>query len=238
VVAESIRTTAAALADNPVEVPGVDQPLTEGAFASVVQFGVQNLDMASFVTMMSAAANGDFTDLNEVASASFATAPVGPTSYSPALYSSIACNDYVAQFDFADDPSARRRDFEQRLGDLPDDEFGLFSKQGWIDSGWEEGDMCLDWPTPDIAPELRIPRDVERPDVPVLVVNGDIDTQTPLPGARRVAASYPNSVLLTVPNAGHVALPVSECAASIEFAFLTDPVLPEADACLDQPVPE
>ena len=74
--------------------------------------------------------------------------------------------------------------------------------------------------------------------MPVLVVNGDIDMQTPLSGARRVAATFPNSVLVVVPNAGHVALPVSECAARIEFAFLADPVLPDGGACLDQPVPE
>ena len=237
-VIESIRSIAASLAENPIDVPGADQQLTEGAFASLMQFAVQNSDMASFVDMISAAAASDLHALDGLASAGFATAPVGPTSYSPALFSAIACNDFAPQFDFGDSPSIRRSDFEGRLDALPGDEFGLFSKQGWIASGWEEGDMCLDWPTPDIAPELRIPRDVDRPDVPVLVVNGDIDMQTPLPGARQVANTYPNSVLLTVPNAGHVALPVSECAALIEFAFLADPVLPAADACADQPVPE
>lgn len=237
-VAESIRSIAASLADDPIDVPGVDQQLTEGAFASLMQFAVQNSDMTSFVDMISAAATGDLHALDDMASAGIATAPVGPTSYSPALFSAIACNDYARQFDDADDFAVRRSDFGHRLDELPEDQFGLFSKQGWIESGWEEGDMCLDWPTRDIAPELRIPLDVDRPDVPVLVVNGDIDMQTPLPGARQVANIYLNSVLLTVPNAGHVALPVSECAARIEFAFLADPVLPAADACADQPVPE
>ena len=46
------------------------------------------------------------------------------------------------------------------------------------------------------------------------------------------------SVLLTVPNAGHVAMPVAQCAARIEFAFLADTVLPDGGSCLDQPVPE
>ena len=237
-VAESIRTVAADLATSPIDIPGADQQLTEGAFASAVQFALQNSEMGSFVSMLNAAADGDFTDLDDFAAVSLATARVGPTSYSPALYSAIACNDYVTQFDLTDDPSTRRSDFEHRLDELPDDVFSPFSKHGWIDSGWEEGDMCLDWPAPDIAPELRVPRDVDRPDVPVLVVNGDIDMQTPLPGARQVAASHPNSVLLTVPNAGHVALPVSRCAAQIEFAFLAEPTLPAPDACADEPVPD
>jgi len=87
------------------------------------------------------------------------------------------------------------------------------------------------------AAELRAPRGEDGPDVPVLVVNGDIDLQTPLAGARKVAAAYPNSVLVVVPNAAHVAYPVSDCAAALETAFLLDPTLPPADACADSPVP-
>ena len=237
-VAASIRTVAASLAEAPVSLPGAEQELTEGMLANVIQFSLQDSSMESFVEMVSAAARGDLRALNEAALALVASIPVEPTAYSPALFHAVACNDYVAQFDVDDDVPVRRIDFEHRLEELPDDEFDMFSKQGWIGSGTDEGDMCLAWPTPDIAPELRIRRGVQRPDVPVLVVNGDIDMQTPLSGARRVAAAFPNSVLLVVPNAGHVALPVSECAARIEFAFLADPVLPDGDACLDQPVPE
>jgi len=237
-VVASIRAIAESLAENPIDIPGAEQLLTEGAFASIVQFTAQNSEMGSFVEMMSAASDGDFSELTDVTAASLRRSLVGPTSNSPALYSAIACNDYAAPFAFDDTLSARRPDFDDRLNLLPNDEFGPFSKQGWVDSGWEEGDMCLEWPAPDIAPELRIPRGVKRPSVPVLVVNGDIDMQTSLAGARRVAAVYPNSVLLTVPNASHVALPVSPCAAEIEFAFLANPTLPSSNACLDQPVPE
>jgi len=237
-IAESIRKIADSLATTPLDLPGSEQQLTEGAFASLMQFSVQNADMPTLVDTISAAMSGDTAALAGFASTLLATAPVGPTSYSPALFSAIACNDYVAQFDVDDDLDTRRSDFERRLSELPDDEFVPFSNAAWIASGWEEGDMCLAWPTQDIAPELRIPRNVQRPDVPVLVVNGDIDMQTPLPGARQVASTFPNSVLLIVPNAGHVALPVSECAAQIEFALLADSVLPDGDAGLHQPVPE
>jgi len=237
-VAASIRTVAASLAETPVGLPGADQELTEGMFANIIQFSLQDSAMESFVEMVKGAAGGDLSALNEAALALVEPLPVGPTTYSPALFNAIACNDYVVQFDVDDDISVRRWDFEHRLDELSDDEFDMFSKQGWIGSGSDEGDMCLAWPAPDIAPELRIPRGVQRPDVPVLVVNGDIDMQTPLSGARRVAATFPNSVLLVVPNAGHVALPVSECAARIEFAFLADSILHDGGTCLDQPVPE
>ena len=237
-VVSSIRTVAASLAATPVDLPGAEQDLTEGLFANTIQFSLQESDMESFVDMVTAAARGDLGALNEVALALVPPVPVPPTTYSPALFSAIACNDYVSQFDLDDEIEIRRQDFERRLDQLRDDEFELFSKRGWIESGSDNGDMCLEWPAQDIAPELRIPRGVERPGVPVLVVNGDIDMQTPLPGARQVAATYPNSVLLTVPNAGHVALPVSECAARIEFGFLANSVLPDGGACFDQPVPE
>ena len=237
-VAASIRTVAASLSETPVVLPGVEQELTEGMFANVIQFSIQDSAMESFVEMVAAAARGDLRHLEEAALALVVPVPLEPTVYSPALFNAIACNDYAVQFDVDDEASVRRIDFEHRLDELPDDEFDMFSKRGWIGSGSDEGDMCLAWPAPDVPPEMRIPRSVQRPDVPVLVVNGDIDMQTPLSGARRVAAAFPNSVLLVVPNAGHVALPVSECAARIEFAFLADPVLPDGDACLDQAVPE
>ncbi len=235
-VAADIKAVAASLAEAPVEVPGAQQQLSEGAFAGIVQFALQDAEMADFVATMDTAANGDYAALTQVAAESFATPPVGPTSYSPALFSAIACNDYVTPFDMGDTNADRADELAERLASLPDDEFGWFSKQGWVDSGWEEGDMCLQWPTPDVPAELRVPRNVDRPAVPVLVVNGDIDLQTPLIGARTVASIYPNSVLVTVPNAGHVALPVSECAARTEIGFLTNPVLPSPDACSNEPV--
>ena len=236
-VASAIRIVAGALAAEPVDLPDLTQDLTEGAFASVLQFSLQGEGFASFVTTVESALEGDYDALAGLAAAALRIPAHDTSSVSPALSAVVSCNDFVAPFDLTDDRATRRSDYQQRLDALPADAFGLISPEGWMNSAWEQGDSCLDWPEPDIAAELRVPRDEQRPDVPVLIVNGDIDLQTPLLGAEKIAAAFPNSVLVTVPNAAHVAFPVSDCAAALETAFLLDPSLPAADACADAPVP-
>jgi pimeloyl-ACP methyl ester carboxylesterase len=236
-VASQIQAVAAALAAQPVDLVDSSQDLTEGVFASILQFALQGEDLAVVIATIEQAAAGDYEALSTVASDALRIPAHDPSTVSPALGAAVSCNDYVAPFDLSDDGAARRADYTQRLEALPGDAFGWFSPKGWLESSWEQGDMCLDWPTPDIAAELRAPRGEDGPDVPVLVVNGDLDLQTPLAGARKVAGAFPNSVLVVVPNAAHVAYPVSECAAAIETAFLLDPTLPTADACADAPLP-
>ncbi len=236
-VAASIRKVAADLDAQPVDLADSSQDLTEGVFASILQFALQGEDIATVVTTVESAASGDYEALSAVASDALRVPAQDTSAVSLALNAAVSCNDYVAPFDLADDLDARRADYDRRLEQLPADAFGWFSPQGWLESSWEQGDMCLSWPAPDIAPELRAPRGEDGPDVPVLVVNGDLDLQTPLAGARKVAGAFPNSVLVVVPNAGHVAYPVSDCAAALETAFLLDPTLPPADACTDAPVP-
>jgi hypothetical protein len=41
----------------------------------------------------------------------------------------------------------RTADFDRRLAELPDDAFGWFSKQGWVDSAWEQVGFCLQDPS-------------------------------------------------------------------------------------------
>ena len=237
-VAAEIRAVAAALAAQPVDLADSAQDLTEGVFASILQFSLQGEDFASLVTTVESAASGHYEMLSAMASEALRIPAHGTSVVSPALSAAVSCNDYVAPFDLSDDGATRRADYEDGLDELPADAFGWISNAGWMGSAWEQGDMCLDWPTPDIAAALRVPSGEDRPDVPVLVVNGDIDLQTPLLGAKKVAASYPNGVLVVVPNAAHVAFPVSDCAAALETAFLLDPVLPAADACAHAPIPE
>jgi len=45
-------------------------------------------------------------------------------------------------FDLGDRLAKRTADFGWRLAELPDDAFGWFSKQGWVDSAWEQVDFC------------------------------------------------------------------------------------------------
>ena len=48
-------------------------------------------------------------------------------------------------------------DFDRGLAELPAGVFGWFSKQGWVDSAWEQVDFCLEYPKPDFSLDLRPP---------------------------------------------------------------------------------
>jgi pimeloyl-ACP methyl ester carboxylesterase len=67
--------------------------------------------------------------------------------------------------------------------------------------------------------------------VPVLMLNGDIDLQSPLESARRAQAHWPNSVFLTVADAPHVTVLTSDCAVVTAVSFLANPVLPDPRSC-------
>jgi hypothetical protein len=92
-----------------------------------------------------------------------------------------------APFDLDHKLTQRAAEFERGLAELPDDVFGWFSKQGWVDSAWEQVDFCLKYPKPRFSSKLLPPYDGPFPNVPVLMLNGDIDLQTPwrAPSRRR-----------------------------------------------------
>ena len=85
-------------------------------------------------------------------------------------------------------------------------------------AGSDTINLCRLWP-----PVTReTPPPPALPDVPVLLLSGDLDLRTPLADARRVAAQFPRATLLRVPGAGHGALPgdPSPCAERAVTAFL------------------
>jgi pimeloyl-ACP methyl ester carboxylesterase len=149
----------------------------------------------------------------------------------------VACNEYSAPFDLDHKLSKRKAEFDRRLAELPDDAFGWFSKQGWVDSPWEQVDFCLEYPRPRFSSKLRPPYDGPSPKVPVLMLNGDIDLQTPLESAERAKKDWPNSVFLTIKDAPHVTISTSECALGTVVGFLQNPVLPDERACDSEPAP-
>ena len=58
-------------------------------------------------------------------------------------------------------------------------------------------------------------------DVPVLVLSGDLDPNTPTEEGHLAAGQYRNSRVIEVPNVGHVPESVSPCAAAILMDFIS-----------------
>jgi pimeloyl-ACP methyl ester carboxylesterase len=65
--------------------------------------------------------------------------------------------------------------------------------------------MCRRWPEASPAPYAS-PAAGSLPDVPVLMLSGEVDLRTPNETARSAAADWPHAQLLVVPNTGHSVL--------------------------------
>jgi pimeloyl-ACP methyl ester carboxylesterase len=111
---------------------------------------------------------------------------------------------------------ARERQYRTRRATLPAQPFAPFSAAGWTD-GYSGPEWCLRWPG------VGGTQSTTRPpiDAPVLVVNGDLDVNTPAEEGRAAAAQFRNAVLLEAPNTGHTpdAEP-SGCVSAIMQRFL------------------
>jgi pimeloyl-ACP methyl ester carboxylesterase len=229
-----VRRVAASLAAQPVPFPNSTRLLTEGDFSAVSIFAIMDA-FADYLTAIDRALEGDYGPLLALAEAISGLPPPNPIGDSRAIGVVVACNEYPAPFDLDHNFAKRTRDFERGLAELPDDAFGWFSKQGWVDSSWELVNFCLEYPRPRFSSSLRPPYDGPFPDVPVLMLNGDIDLKTPLEMSERAKEDWPNSVFLTIKDATHVTLATSECAVRTALGFLQNPVLPDAGACDSEP---
>jgi pimeloyl-ACP methyl ester carboxylesterase len=231
-----VRRVAASLAAHPVPFPGSTRLLTEGAFSHMSSFAIQD-DFADYLTAVDRALAGDYGPLLALTEAKTHLPPPNPLGDGRGLAVVVACNEYSAPFDLNHNLARRAAEFDRQLAGLPGDAFGWFSKQGWVDTAWDQIDYCLKYPRPRFSSELRPPYNGPFPDLPVLMLNGDIDLQTPLESAQRAKDNWPNSVFLTIKDATHVTVASSECALLTAVSFLQNPVLPDQRTCASQPAP-
>ena len=108
----------------------------------------------------------------------------------------------------------RRAAVDAALRALPPDELAPFTVRTLRETGVV--DLCNAWPeSPIIQPRPPLP------DVPALILSGDVDLRTPRSYAVALAARLPHAQLLTVPQTGHSVLgsDPSDCARSAVKAF-------------------
>jgi hypothetical protein len=101
------------------------------------------------------------------------------------------------------------------------DTFAPWTATEWQASTADELDQCATWPASDRndPPAGTSP---DFPDVPVLVLSGDLDTLTPPSEGEAAAKLFPNATFVQVANTGHVtALDDSwGCASTIVDDFI------------------
>jgi pimeloyl-ACP methyl ester carboxylesterase len=139
----------------------------------------------------------------------------------PGGYLAYRCGDANAPFDrFA--AKAEREKQAQRYHDRvrPMEPYrigDLTTATGIAATEW-----CVNWPTPRHSPPR--PPAQALPDIPVLVVAGDMDVNPPAEVARSMSA-FPNATVLRVPFAPHAITrhpgPLGDCARGLLRTFLT-----------------
>jgi pimeloyl-ACP methyl ester carboxylesterase len=144
-----------------------------------------------------------------------------PPSSSEALYLAVICHDYPELWDLDTPIADRPAEVEQRLAAYPDGTFEPFTGSEWTGTDFEGWLACLRWPSP-VRSDPPDPPDADYPDVPTLVLNGDLDTITSSSGAREVARRFPNSTYVDVQNSFHVTAisDKDDCASRIYVHFV------------------
>ena len=144
-----------------------------------------------------------------------------PPASSEGLYLAVICHDYPELWDPATAIKDRPAELRRRLAAYPRGAFEPFSGAAWNGTDYEGWQACLRWPSPrgDDPPD---PAGAVYPDVPTLVLNGDLDTITASSGARVVAHRFPNSTFVEVANSVHVTAlyDKDDCASRIYVRFV------------------
>ncbi len=134
----------------------------------------------------------------------------GPPVYgNPRVYSrgqelAVSCNDYPMLWDKRAGGGERRRQLHAAIRRKPARAFAPFSPAEVALEAFSSYHECLRWPRPTGLYEPPAPRGAEAPDVPVLVMDGELDNVTSPGEAAKVAAAFPDARRVIVRNAGHV----------------------------------
>ena len=125
-------------------------------------------------------------------------------------------------------PSTWRRRFAVRAAQfaaaqasLPDALYAPFSAEAFTGTDYQGAGACLRWPAPS-RPDPPGPAVLRYPDVPTLVLVGDLDTITPLADSAVVARRFPRGRLVVIRNQVHVTALADHdgCAARIVRRFV------------------
>jgi pimeloyl-ACP methyl ester carboxylesterase len=154
---------------------------------------------------VTAALDGDTMPLLRLWRRSFSVdgRPPPPRLLSIALFAATTCEEM--SFPWArtasPDPAARRAAAAAAAALIPDAALYPFDRATLLDNDLLQ--LCDRWPAAPTAPAFG---PGPLPDVPVLLLEGEDDLRTPVEGARRVAAQFPQAQLVVAPVTGHSAL--------------------------------
>ena len=203
---------------------GERRVLDDTALAGITYWAATDFNIGQLPAVVRAALQGDNRPL---ISAAQATAPAPLFSHGAqagggapplALQAAQICNDYPTLWDRRAPVAVRLRQYAARRAQLSQAAFWPFSVRAWTAAIIDRGNTCIRWPDRN-GPAQRTTGPF--PDVPVLVISGDLDANTPSAEGRQAAKQFPHARFLEIPNAGHGAeQEPTGCALSITANFI------------------
>jgi pimeloyl-ACP methyl ester carboxylesterase len=151
-----------------------------------------------------------------------------PLLYSAGLAAAVSCGDPPQIYDMSLAPKeravAREAAITHREATAPET-YAPFTIAEYrrMPLDYAFIDQCVQWPVPRSPPAAPVPVDEPYPEVPVLVMSGDLDNMTPMADAAAAAARFPRAHHVVLVNGFHVnalAHSRSECGAKLVRRFI------------------
>src|SRR5450631_340176 len=171
--------------------------------------------------------------------------PTGdPIKWSAGLAAAVLCHDPPQIFDTRLPPAERLRDRDRALAERrrsAPDTYSPFTLDEYraMPLDYSFIDECVGWPVaPPSHPASQVGVNAAYPDVPALIISGELDSITTMADGAAVAAAFPHGVQVRIANSFHVnALPRarSDCGAELVRRFIT--TLAAADLSCASQVP-
>jgi pimeloyl-ACP methyl ester carboxylesterase len=187
--------------------------LDEAALARVVYGGGSVTAFGRLPAAAASALSGDLAPLRRLVELT-----LRPIDESFGQAFAQQCHEYPRVFSYADTAQARRADYLAARAAVPAEAFAPFSAAAWTATQLEAVDSCLQWPN-DSTAARPFPSATPMPEVPVLAVTGDLDTNTPTASGREASGQFPRAVFVEIPNVGHTP-ETSVCAVTLALRFI------------------
>jgi pimeloyl-ACP methyl ester carboxylesterase len=137
-----------------------------------------------------------------------------PAQFSTALFAATTCAEDVFPWTPSQTFAERRASMQAAIDAGPDAAYVPWGKA--VAAGGGELNGCVEWPESPFSGAPSQP----LPDVPALLLVGQLDIRTPVEDAGEVAALLPRSTLITVPNTGHSVIGNASCAEPAVRRFM------------------
>jgi pimeloyl-ACP methyl ester carboxylesterase len=169
-----------------------------------------------------------------------------PAKFSAGLAAAVMCEDAPQIFDMSLEPSQRASGRDKALADRRRSSPGPYApftidEYRRMPPDYAFIDQCANWPAVEaqrVSAMAKL-RASPYPDVPALIISGDLDNMTPVADGTLVAKRFGKGRQLIVPNGFHVnALPHSRSACPAEIARRFIETLDVGDTQCLQSVPE